>query len=142
MVAINEILLRECAGEGCGGDNDICTDSLVHHRNAENRAPVTRNRRRTPSLGRWMEQDAARYIDGANTCQFVNSPPEQNPGNMAEGNDRFTIADRVNFQGWEPQLRRLNEVNLESPVLLSGTPAPLSARCSRRFPYSLPCNRG
>ena len=43
MVAINEILLPECTGEECGGDNDICTDSRVHHRNAENRAPVTGN---------------------------------------------------------------------------------------------------
>jgi hypothetical protein len=47
MVAINEILLPECTGEGCGGDNDICTDSRVHHRNAENRAPTTRNHCRT-----------------------------------------------------------------------------------------------
>ena len=45
MVAINVILLRECSGEECGGETDICTDSRVHHRNAENRAPVTRNHR-------------------------------------------------------------------------------------------------
>ena len=49
MVAINEILLRECSGEECGGETDICTDSRVHHRNAENRAPVTRNRRSAPA---------------------------------------------------------------------------------------------
>ena len=45
MVVINEILSPECTGGECGGDNDICTDSRVHHRNAENRAPVTRNHR-------------------------------------------------------------------------------------------------
>ena len=78
MVAINESLLRECTGEGCGGDNDICTDSLVHHRNAENRAPVTRNHRSAPLLGRWMEQDPAQFINGANTYQFVNSSPVGN----------------------------------------------------------------
>ena len=75
MVAINEILLRECTGEECGGDNNICTDSRVHHRSAENRAPVTRNRRSVPSLGRWMGQYPARYINGANTYQFVDSSP-------------------------------------------------------------------
>ena len=78
MVAINVILLPECTGEECGGDNDICTDSRVHHRNAENRAPVTRNHRRAPSLGRWMGQDPAQYINGANTYQFVNSSPVGN----------------------------------------------------------------
>ena len=75
MVAINVILLPECTGEGCGGDNDICTDSRVHQRNAENRAPVTRNHRSAPSLGRWMGQDPAQYINGANTYQFANSSP-------------------------------------------------------------------
>ena len=78
MVAINEILLRECTGEECGGDNDICTDSRVHHRGAENRSPVTRNHRGAPSPGCWMEQDPAQYINGANTYQFVNSSPTGN----------------------------------------------------------------
>jgi RHS repeat-associated protein len=78
MVAIDEILLRECTGEECGGDNDICTDSRIHHRGAENRAPVTRNHRSAPSLGRWMEQDPAQYINGANTYQFVDSSPVGN----------------------------------------------------------------
>jgi RHS repeat-associated protein len=78
MVAINEVLLRECTGEECGGDNDICTDSRVHHRNAENRAPVTRNHRGAPNLGRWMEQDPAQYINGASTYQFVDSSPVGN----------------------------------------------------------------
>ena len=51
MVAINKILLPECTGGGCGGDSDICTDSRVHRRNAENRVPATRNHRRTQPLG-------------------------------------------------------------------------------------------
>ena len=75
MVAINEILSPECTGEECGGDDDTSTDSRVHQRNAENRAPVTRNHRGAPILVRWMEQDPAQYINGANTYQFVTSDP-------------------------------------------------------------------
>ncbi len=103
MVAINKILLSECTGEGCGGETGTCRDSRVHRRNAENRAPATRSHCRTqplvdnlyqgmtldtvtglyyernrdysPSLGRWMEQDPAQYINGANTYQFVDSSP-------------------------------------------------------------------
>jgi RHS repeat-associated protein len=37
-----------------------------------------RNRDYSPSLGRWMEQDPAQYINGANTYQFVNSSPTGN----------------------------------------------------------------
>ena len=51
MVAINGILLSECTGEECGGDDDTCTDSRVHQRNAENRAPATRNHRGAPIPG-------------------------------------------------------------------------------------------
>jgi RHS repeat-associated protein len=103
MVAINEIPLPECADEGCGGDTDICTDSRIHHRNAENRVPTTRSHRRTrplvsnlyqgmsldavtglcyerfrnysPTLGTWRSQDPLGFINGANTYQFVNSSP-------------------------------------------------------------------
>jgi RHS repeat-associated protein len=32
----------------------------------------------SPSLGRWMEQDPAQFINGANTYQFVNSSPVGN----------------------------------------------------------------
>jgi hypothetical protein len=78
MVAINEILLPGCTGEGCGGDSDICMASRVHHRNAENRAPVTRNHRSAPILGRWMEQDPLQYINGANAYEFVDSSPVGN----------------------------------------------------------------
>ena len=51
MVAINDILLPECTGEECGGDNEVCTDSRVHRGGAENRAPVTRNYRSAPIPG-------------------------------------------------------------------------------------------
>jgi RHS repeat-associated protein len=34
-----------------------------------------RNRDYSPTLGRWMEQDPAQYIDGANTYQFVMGNP-------------------------------------------------------------------
>ena len=75
MVAINKILLPVCTGEEFDGETDICTDSRIHHCNSENRAPVTRNHRGAPSLGRWMGQYPARYINGANAYQFVDSSP-------------------------------------------------------------------
>ena len=78
MVAINEILLPECTGEECGGDNNICTDSRVHHRNAENRAPVTRNHRSAPILGRWLTRDPIGYQGGINLYGYVNSSPVGN----------------------------------------------------------------
>ena len=95
MVAINEILLPECTGEECGGDSDICMASRVHHRNAENRAPVARNHRSAPILGRWMEQGPAQYIDGANTYQFVVSNPVGNvdAGGLAFAGQRRIIGD-------------------------------------------------
>ena len=75
MVAINKILLPECTGEECGGGNDICTDSRVHHRSAENRAPVIRNRRSAPILGRWLTRDPISYRGGTNLYGYVNSSP-------------------------------------------------------------------
>ena len=50
MVAMNKILLPECAGGWCGGDTDTCRDSRVHRHNAENRVPATRNHCRTQPL--------------------------------------------------------------------------------------------
>jgi RHS repeat-associated protein len=78
MVAINEILLPECTGDGCGGETDICTDSRVHHRSAENRAPATRNRRSAPLLGRWLTRDPIGYEGGINLYGFVDSSPVGN----------------------------------------------------------------
>ena len=75
MVATNKILLPECTGEGCGGDNDICADSRVHHRNAESRAPVTRNNRSDPILGRWLTRDPIGYQGGINLYGYVESGP-------------------------------------------------------------------
>ena len=64
MVAINEILLPECTGGECGGDNNICTDSRVHHRNAENRAPVTRNHRSAPVRYDFSSDSTLRPFNG------------------------------------------------------------------------------
>ena len=74
MVAINEIPLPGCAVEGCGGDTDVCTDGRVH-RNAENRAPTTRNRCRGVALGRWLTRDPIGYRSGINLYGYVNSSP-------------------------------------------------------------------
>ena len=74
MVAINKIPLPESNGEGCGGDTDVCTDGRVH-RNAENRAPTTRNRCRGVALGRWLTRDPIGYRSGINLYGYVNSSP-------------------------------------------------------------------
>ncbi len=78
MVAINEIPLPECTGGECGGDSDTCTDSRVHHRNAENRAPVTRSHRSAPILGRWLTRGPIGYEGGINLYGYVNSSPVGN----------------------------------------------------------------
>jgi RHS repeat-associated protein len=78
MVAIDEILLPESTGEGCGGDNDIFTDRRVHRGSAENRAPVTRNRRSAPILDRWLTRDPISYRGGINFYGYVDSSPVGN----------------------------------------------------------------
>ena len=57
----------------CGISNDLFIDqcSSVIERSA-------RNRNYSPSLGRWINQDPAGYINGANTYQFVMSNPVGN----------------------------------------------------------------
>ena len=47
-----------------------------------------RNRDYSPSPGRWMEQDPAHYINGANTYQFVDSSPV---GNVDPGGLKYTM---------------------------------------------------
>ncbi len=92
-----------------------------HRRSAENRAPATRNHRQaqplvnnlyqgmtldavtgqyydrardySPSLGRWMEQDPAQFINGANTYQFVNSSPVGNVD--ADGRSVISVVGTV-----------------------------------------------
>ena len=75
MVATNEILLPECTGEECAGDNDICTDSRVQHRNAENRAPVARKHRSAPIPSSWLTRDPIGYQGGINLYGYVDSSP-------------------------------------------------------------------
>ena len=63
------------AGQGLQFLDDLFIDhcSLIFERNA-------RNRNYSPSLGRWINQDPAGYINGANTYQFV----ESNPANAVD----------------------------------------------------------
>ena len=75
MVAINKITLPGCAVEGCGGETGTCTDSRVHHRNAENRAPVTRNHRSAPLLGRWLTRDPIGYRGGIALYEYACNAP-------------------------------------------------------------------
>jgi RHS repeat-associated protein len=82
MVVSAEILTAEDKVKGpfartdsCACDNDICTDSRVHHRDAENRAPVTRNHRSAPSLDRWLTRDPIGYRGGINLYGYVKSDP-------------------------------------------------------------------
>ncbi len=169
MVAINKILLPECVGEGCGAETDICPDSRVHRRNAENRAPTTRNHRHTqplvnnlyqgmtldavtgqyyernrdysPSLGRWMEQDPAQYINGANTYQFVDSSPVGNVD--AEGTSWFTWSEG----GWthtssgNPATATVTPANVPSSAAASAGPPPASPAPRLRGPLCPTCQR-
>ena len=108
MVALPEILTTEdkvrspfARTDPRAGDNDICTDSRVHRGGAENRAPVTRNHRSAPSLGRWMEQDPAQFINGANTYQFVNSSPVGNVDASGERKgEQWYGYNNKTFQRW------------------------------------------
>ena len=78
MVAINKVLLPERTGEGCGGATGTCTDSRVHRRNAENRAPATRNPLRAVAFGRWLTRDPIGYQGGINLYGYVGSSPVGN----------------------------------------------------------------
>ena len=135
MVAISEILLSECTGEECGGDNEVCTDSRVHRGNAENRAPVTRNYRSAPSLGRWMEQDPAQYINGADTYQFVDSSPVGNVD--AAGSSKDTYKPDKSGKHGGPHVDRYNpqghNVGRYKP---GGTPIPHGGKCPPPIPNS------
>jgi hypothetical protein len=83
MVVSAEILTTEdevmspfARTDPCAGDNDVCTDSCVHHRNAENRAPVIRNHRGAPILGRWLTRDPIGYQGGINLYGYSASRPQ------------------------------------------------------------------
>jgi RHS repeat-associated protein len=54
-----------------------------------------RNRNYSPSLGRWINQDPAGYINGANTYQFVMSNPVGNVDPMGLAG----VSDDVNDEG-------------------------------------------
>ena len=93
MVALNEEL-DEIAEEpqarcGCGAAEGAmtfppknqsnprsvpyCSDSYLL--DSDSSRHYARNRNYSPSLGRWINQDPAGYINGANTYQFVESDP-------------------------------------------------------------------
>jgi hypothetical protein len=50
MVAINNVLLPECTGEGCGGETGIGMGNRYRHCNTHNRVPATRNHRQAQPL--------------------------------------------------------------------------------------------
>ena len=135
MVAINEILSPECTGEECGGDNDICTDSRVHHRNAENRAPVNRNRRSAPILGRWLTRDPIGYRGGINLYGYVNSSPVGNVDGTGSSKDTYK-PDKSGKHGG-PHVDRYNprghNVGRYKP---GGTPIPHGGKCPPPIPNS------
>ncbi len=75
-----------------------------------------RERDYSPSLGRWMEQDPAQFINGANTYQFVNSSPMGNVD--AEGLAWFTWSEG----GWtytssgNPATATVTPANVPNPA--------------------------
>ena len=117
MVAINEILLPGCTGEGCGGETGTCTDSRVHRRNAENRAPATRNHLRAVAFGRWLTRDPIGYQGGINLYGYVNSSPVGSvdawahsslsfPSNFVKGMGTFSIiASNSNISSYRTHVR-------------------------------------
>jgi hypothetical protein len=114
MVAINKILLPECTGEGCGGDNNICTDSRVHRGGAENRAPVTRNHRSAPILGRWPARDPIGYEGGINLYGYVNSSPVGNVD--AAGMAGPTVTAKVTAKATDNPTKNSNTPNVSVGV--------------------------
>ena len=69
------------------------------------------NRNYSPSLGRWISQDPAGYINGANTYQFVESNPVGNvdpwgavtfPNNFTSGAGTFRVARGPAGNGGSP----------------------------------------
>ncbi|MGC8559477.1 MAG: RHS repeat-associated core domain-containing protein [Phycisphaerae bacterium] len=61
----------------------------------------------SPSLGRWMEQDPAQYINGANTYQFVDSSPVGNVD--AAGAQVYMYGVTVDNTPSPPQLQVWND---------------------------------
>ena len=52
-----------------------------------------------PSLGRWIEQTALRYINGANTYQFVGSDPVDAVDPHGSSRSRLNCSQRSGFRG-------------------------------------------
>ncbi|MGC8553633.1 MAG: RHS repeat-associated core domain-containing protein [Phycisphaerae bacterium] len=50
----------------------------------------------SPSLGRWMEQDPAQYINGANTYQFVDS----SPAGLVDPSGRWALWNPLSWPIW------------------------------------------
>ena len=78
MVACAETLTAERKGKNLCARYEFYLESRGYRYDAETENYYVRNRYYSPSLGRWMEQDPAQYINGANTYQFVNSSPVGN----------------------------------------------------------------
>jgi RHS repeat-associated protein len=124
MIAIDEIILdrkARVAGRGARGMDRGAPRSMNqnHPRSAPYRSNFyrlnpsfswhyARDRNYDPTLGRWINQDPAGYINGANTYQFVMSnpvnavdPSGEKAGDQWYGYNDPTFRDWVHRQGKE-----------------------------------------
>ena len=80
MVAINKILLRECAGEGCCGGTRNPPRKARLHACSPVHFPLSPFCRRS-----WPARDPIGYQGGVNLCGYVNSSPVGRADADAEG---------------------------------------------------------
>ena len=96
-----------------------------------------RNRNYDPSLGRWINQDPAGYINGANTYQFVMGNPTNLLDPSGESQDRYAPDKKKHGPGNGPHVDRYSpgrqNVGRYRP---DGTPIPHGGVCPPPIPNS------